>query len=90
MADVFWMPRKQANFLSPKIGPLQNEAGMYLTATSRESSITAEPGPMEQLVPRPKNSEDAATNVSRIGRGAFKRYALVRTKSHLEKLPASI
>src|SRR5699024_330537 len=73
MADVFWMPRKQANFLSPKIGPLQNEAGMYLTATSRESSITAEPGPAEQLVPRPKSDEDAQLLIAAgLGEGRLK------------------
>lgn len=73
MADVFWMPRRQANFLSPKIGPLQNDAGMYLTATSRESSITAEPGPTEQLVPRPKNDADAQRLISAgLGEGRLK------------------
>lgn len=73
MTDVLWTQRKQANFLSPKLGPLKNAAGMYLTGTSRESSITAEPGPVEQLVPRPKSDEDAQLLIAAgLGEGRLK------------------
>jgi|SRR5690625_2309149 len=59
LTDAFWWKQKQIGPHSPKLGPLKNNAGMYLTGTSIHRSLTKEPGPAEHLLPRPRNDEDA-------------------------------
>lgn len=71
--DTFWSKQKQIGPDSPRIGPIKNDAGMYLTATSIHNSIVTSPAPAEHLLPRPKSDEDAQVlTVGGFGEGKLK------------------
>lgn len=73
VTDAFWWKQKQIGPLSPKLGPLKNNAGMYLTGTSVHRSLAKEPGPADHLLPRPRNDEDAQLLISGgFGQGELK------------------
>lgn len=73
ITDTFWSKQKQIGPHSPRIGPLKNGAGMYLTATSIHRSLVTDPGPTEGLLPRPKNDQDAqALTAGGFGQGKNK------------------
>src|SRR5699024_5635326 len=73
MTDFYWSKPQQIGSYPPKIGPLTNEAGMYLTATSIYRSLITNPGPARPLLPRPKNDRDAvALTVGGLGEGKLK------------------
>lgn len=73
ITDTFWSKQKQIGPHSPRIGPLKNNAGMYLTATSIHRSLVTDPGPSEHLLPRPRNNKDAqALTAGGFGEGKLK------------------
>lgn len=73
IADTFWSKQKQITPHSPRIGPLRNSAGMYLTATSIHHSLLTHPSPTQHLLPRPKHDKDAqAVTLGGFGEGDLK------------------